>query len=270
MNIDALSPYLIVLESENNEVPYYGINIHTVSSGNDGDVALAYITHELLHGNESKYCIDIGVDKGWWSFFAANCNPNVHIDSFEPNQQSYDAIQVPECLKSQIVLHNVAISNKTGTLPFIFKEGQSHSRSDSSTVVKCETLDAYIKNKTVDLIKIDTEGHDLIILESLHPYLDQIKAIVFECTVYWNGNTMNECIENTLNELTYLKSKYTHMYVLSRCVPYTADFTKYICLTELKTEDSIMKKLMEYYYKNLQVDIIVCNSPIQTISTYSF
>jgi len=264
-NIKDVMPYFTVINSGKNS-SYYGIKIHTVISGNDGDVPLACITHELLQGNEPKYCIDIGVDKGWWSFFAADCNPNVHVDSFEPNPDSYNAIQVPECLKNQIVLHDVAISNKTGTLPFIFNEGQSHSRTESSTFVKCETLDTYIQNKSVDLIKIDTEGHDLIILESLHPYLDQIKAIVFECTVYWNGTTMSECIETTLNELTYLKSKYTYMYILPRRVPDSVDFINYIFLIELKTEDDITEKVIEYYNMNIQIDILVCNTPIQTLS----
>ena len=163
MTSNSLSKYVIRIDSKTD--PRYGLQIKHIQTGNDGDICNAYVTYELLHGTDPKTCIDIGVDEGWWSLFVTEINPNVRVDSFEPNPISYNSLQ--PYLNDRITLHNVAISNTTGTLLFSLEGGQTNSRSNGTVEVACKPLDSYIGTKEVDLIKIDTEGHDLIILKSL-------------------------------------------------------------------------------------------------------
>ena len=246
-------PWIIDFNSPSD--PRKGIKVGHIESGNDGDVCNSCVTYEILNGLDNKYCIDIGVDEGWWSLFAASINPNCKIEAFEPNPISYNLL-LPY-LKAQITLHNLAISDKCGLLPFNAAGGESHSRSESKTSVICTTIDEFIKNKFVNLIKIDTEGHDLKILKTLHYYIDQIKAIIFECSVYWYGSSEEECIQNTIEELLFLKSHYTYMYILSR----RGD----PLLISLLDENDIKQFIMFSYKNKYQVDILVCHSPILSV-----
>lgn len=52
-----------------------------------------------------------------------------------------------------------------------------------STKIKTNTLDNYLKNKNIsviDLIKLDTEGHEFQILKGLEKNLKNVKTIIFE------------------------------------------------------------------------------------------
>jgi len=229
--------------------PRKGIKIRHIRSGNDGDVCNSYVTYHILKGNSPKYCIDIGVDEGWWSFFAASVNSNCRIDSFEPNPISYNALLPYIVNDTQITLHNKAISDSEGTLPFTIEGGQSHSRSSSTLLVPCIRLDSFIQ-RPVSLIKIDTEGHDLAILHSLHDYLDTIEAIIFECSVFWYGATRDECIQKSKDELTLLHKKYKNMYILSRRGPVEVYILPF---------DAIASCVEMFYDDHLQVDILVCH-----------
>jgi len=249
-----------VIRIDSKTDPRNGLQIKHIQTGNDGDICNAYVTYELVHGSEPKICIDIGVDEGWWSLFVTEINSNVRVDSFEPNPISYKALQ--PYLNDQITLHNVAISDTSGTLLFSLEGGQTNSRSNGTVEVLCKPLSPYIGTKQVDLIKIDTEGHDLIILKSLYPLLGQINAIVFECTPYWYGATKDICIQETLNVLTHLKSHYNHMYILSRRGPPN--------LIELQTDEDIFRFILYSYNAHYQVDILVCNISIQTIPIKSY
>jgi len=243
-------PWIIDMDCPDD--PRKGIKVRHITSGNDGDVCNSYVTYHLLKGNSPKYCIDIGVDEGWWSFFAASVNSNCTIDSFEPNPISYAALLPHLVNDMQIRLHNKAISDSHGTLPFTIEGGQSHSRGSSTLLVPCIRLDSFLQ-RTVSLIKIDTEGHDLAILHSLHPYLHTIEAIIFECSVFWYGTTRDECIQRTTEELSLLHKEYSHMYMLSRRGPIQVYILPF---------DDIASTVELFYDDHLQVDIVVCRKEL--------
>ena len=234
--------------------PRKAVQIKHIITGNDGDVCNSCVTYEILKGNEPKFCVDIGVDEGWWSFFAASVNPNCSIIAFEPNPISYNALLPYLNQQKQITLHNLAISDCSGTIPFTISGGQSNSRVPSDFRVPCTTIDAFIKNRAISLVKIDTEGHDLIILKSLYEHLENIEAIIFECTSYWYSTKKEECITQTVTVLTMLKQHYTKMYILSRRgTP---------VLNELIDDEDIIDFVIFSYDNNYQVDILVCNRDI--------
>lgn len=245
-------PWIIKINSPSD--PRDGIRVRHIESGNDGDVCNSIITYKLLHECTNPYVIDIGVDEGWWSFFVTTINPSATIDAFEPNPVSFRKL-VPYLESTpQLRLHNYAISNICGGfLPFTSDGGQSHSRHsrDQGETVPCITLDRYIQTKTVDLIKIDTEGHDLRVLESLRPFIHQIKAIIFECTVYWYGTTREECVCATVLGLAYLKCQYKYIYSLSRRGK-----------PQLAEIDDIASFVNWCYDNRYQTDILVCNTPM--------
>jgi FkbM family methyltransferase len=236
--------------------PRSGIKVRHIVSGNDGDVCISYVTHTILSQASSAplRCLDIGVDEGWWSLFVLDHFPNVVLDSFEPSPKSYATLLEHIGDDPRITLHNFAISDKTGLLPFTEDGGQSHSRCETSTRVPCEPISRFIGDGQIDLIKIDTEGHDLIILNTLFPFLDKISAIIFECTTYWNGRTEEECISTTIDVLQRLKQSYAHMYMLSRRGEPT--------LTEFMDNQDIEDFANSCYESTSQVDIVVSRTPI--------
>jgi FkbM family methyltransferase len=232
--------------------PRYGVKTRDLISANDGDICISCLTYDILKDKKDPYIIDIGVDEGWWSFFAIDINPSVSIDAFEPNPLSVEKLRHQLASAPQISLYPCAVSDKLGTIPFILSKGQSNSRStEATTEVPCVRLEDYIGTRHVDLIKIDTEGHDLTILRSIHHLIPQIDSIIFEFTVYWYGETRETCVSQSIEELTYLSTKYKFMFILSRReIPPQ--------LTPIKQES--IDRIVNYLYDNHnQVDIFVTN-----------
>lgn len=238
--------------------PRMGIRVRHIESGNDGDVCNSCVTHELLQSSSAPFCMDIGVDEGWWSFFVADHHPRAIIHSFEPNPKSYTAFTHHASNDSRIIPHNVAISDYNGYIQFNCQGGQSHSRNiDGETIaVQCSRIDDYIPAHAIDLVKIDTEGHDITILQTLAPYYNKINSIIFEFTTYWYGSTRDECISRSVDALCALRSAYPHMYILSR--------RGNPQLIDIHDVDS--KHVVESLFdSNSQVDILVTRSDIQTV-----
>ena len=260
-----LGKYPWVVEIDPDGDRRLGIEVRHIRTGNDGDVCNSAVTHELLNVGRPVYCLDIGVDEGWWSFFVADTNPNATIHAFEPNPNSYRELIPYLKYSPQINLHNVAISDKEGVLRFVCENGQSNSRDEGSLTsaieVQCISPEAFVKDKAIDLIKIDTEGHDLVILKSLHPYLETIGAIIFECSVYWYGKTKEECIQKTIEELQILRQHYRYMYMLNRRGEPT--------LYNITNEDITHFVTFSYQY-HYQSDVLVTKTPITTVPIMPF
>ena len=73
--------------------------------------------------------------------------------------------------------------------------------------IKTNTLDNYLKNKNIsviDLIKLDTEGHEFQILKGLEKNLKNIKTIIFEH--HYDNMLKKDYTFNDINQ--YLKKNY--------------------------------------------------------------
>jgi FkbM family methyltransferase len=187
------------------------VKIRHIVSGNDGDVCIAMITEALLKKTDVPYCIDIGVDQGWWSLFVLDTNTKSQIVAFEPNPISYAALKACIESESRITLYPFAISDKKGTIPFVIEGGNSNSRDASATLsVACVKIDKYI-DRPVTLMKIDTEGHEIHILKTLRPHFKNIESIIFEFTVYWYHS-----VDEAKDELKNLLAEYPVMCMLNR------------------------------------------------------
>lgn len=189
----------------------------------DGDIANATLTRELLKQKEGPVCCDIGCDKGWWSRWVAYHCPTAEIHCFEPNKKSYTYLQNEFLDRHQIKVHPYAISSENGVLKLTNEAAQSNSRavecSRSYEEVESRRLDTMFKPEThFTLLKIDTEGHDVIILESLLPLLQQgrIDHIISELTVYWVASTFDEILDTILPVFLEILNLMPNLYLLSR------------------------------------------------------
>ena len=232
--------------------PRLGVKIRHIESGNDGDVCIAAVTEKLLRSCPIPYCIDIGVDQGWWSLFVLDANPNSQVVAFEPNPISYAALKSCIEKETRITLYPFAISDKKGTIPFVIEGGNSNSRDASATLsVACVKIDKYV-DRPVTLMKIDTEGHEIHILKTLRPHFKNIESIIFEFTVYWY-----ESVDEAKDELKNLLAEYPVMCTLNRRGPPSLE------RIGLENIDELVSFCIE---KQFQCDIICSRSPVFVIS----
>jgi len=228
---------------------------------NDGDLCNYIVTSEIIASKKNPTCIDIGADKGEWGLHVLKENPSAHILMFEPNPISFKQLQ--ESVKDKsITCFNVAISNQIGKLQMSL-EGANSRVGTGLESVECGLLESYISSH-IDIIKIDTEGHDMIILESLFPLIEKglVGAIVTEFTTYWYGNSIFECFTKTLHILEKMLKHYKHCYSLSR--------RGEPGLVEIDA-DTLEEFILSHYNSHLQTDLyfldVVPSLPIYKFSS---
>jgi hypothetical protein len=84
------------------------------------------------------------------------------------------------------IVHQVALSNSSGTLRFHvdpLNRGASRLAEDGETIVPAVHASELIGSlPRVDLIKIDVEGHELVVIEAMKGELERLRprAILFE------------------------------------------------------------------------------------------
>ena len=152
--------------------------------------------------------LDIGAHKGESiKFFSKNLKIK-KIFSFEASFDNFNNLKKKFKNKNNLILENLALSSEETEKKFNqCKETSSSTFSEinidskyfkkklkffNSTnyenffeekIVKTITLDKYLnenKIKNIDLIKIDTEGHEFEILKGLKENIKNVKTIIFE------------------------------------------------------------------------------------------
>jgi FkbM family methyltransferase len=141
--------------------------------------------------------VDIGANIGFFTIYAAILG--AHVIAFEPLKQNIELVKVSACLNGldkQIELYGIGLKTQRGrciTVAGGANQGDAHlectdelpsqSASDS---VDVDRLDNYIRDRHVDLLKIDIEGFEQEAIESglgvwRDPATGAPSKIVFEC-----------------------------------------------------------------------------------------
>ncbi len=152
--------------------------------------------------------LDIGAHKGESiEFFSKNLHIK-KIYSFEASLSNFKILEKKYKNCDHVILENIALSSNISELKFnqcveSSSSTFSYINADSkylqkkmkylnaseleiffkTTKIKTNTLDNYLKNKNIsviDLIKLDTEGHEFQILKGLEKNLKNVKTIIFE------------------------------------------------------------------------------------------
>jgi FkbM family methyltransferase len=124
---------------------------------------------------------DVGANVGQTSSAALATFPAATIFTFEPDKTSYAKL-VENIQSSRVRSFNLALSDKSGEARFfdygalatsnsLVEDSQYATRAkhpSTVTSVECETLDAFCARlgvSHIDVLKIDTEGHELAVLQ---------------------------------------------------------------------------------------------------------
>ena len=182
----------------------------------DKDLVL-FVSNLLKNGD---VFFDVGTNTGSFSFLNKNKNFNIHC--FEPNTIVFNLLKETiemNMFNGKHTLNNIALSNTQGTtelkIPLDGTGGSTISdqplrfRDYTVETINTITLDEYFKNtklNQIDVIKIDTEGHELFVLEGGFEVLKKYKpSIIMEHHPInmRQTNTNREEIFKLINDIGY-------------------------------------------------------------------
>jgi FkbM family methyltransferase len=179
--------------------------------------------------NENDIVVfDVGVNKGQTIDFFNSLNRKATVYGFEPNPTLFTKLTSKYNSNKNVMLHNIGISNTSGQLKFyenIMDETSSLEKLNYNSeylirkarilgvdpknliskeyFIEVDTLsDFFNKNNIskIDVLKIDTEGHELKCLEGLFNGQSKCKVSYIQLEqhyddMYLDGNRNNEIVE---------------------------------------------------------------------------
>jgi len=172
-------------------------NFHAYRSGSYG-----FVLSDLLRDQKRPFrFLDIGANQGLFSLIAASNTACDHVFAFEPIQKT------AKILRRNLDLNKVqnvdviekAISKQSGQAIMNTKDGHSgvatlrEPEKQFDQQVKVGVISALELNAIVSaegppiIIKIDVEGHELVVLDQLFQtdFAKDISMIFYECDTAW-------------------------------------------------------------------------------------
>ncbi|MGD8122097.1 FkbM family methyltransferase [Vibrio sp. TRT 2004] len=188
----------------------------------------AAIVREIVE-IENPVIFDIGSNIGLISLNILNFNPNAKIFAFEPglHQRSlFEKTILKNELLSNIELSSIALSDNKGVHDFVIHDSQHASgdgffdtgRAGKGKVITVETdtLDNFSSSrdlKSLDLIKIDTEGAELAILKGARDTMCTHRPkVIFEM----HKDNLLSAMVNPTEILDYFSNIDYEVYTLTR------------------------------------------------------
>ena len=183
----------------------YGLNF--VIKTHNMDLGVIYeIFSEGIYLKDPNYipqdgwtCVDVGANIGCVSLTWAQRDPHGKIYAMEPHPATFERLErnVNANRFSNVTCFNIAADRQSGTLEFLISDqtsmgvsaneqsatAASHKMSARICQVPALSLDDfYDKQKipTVDLLKIDIEGHEVACLEGATRALRRTRRVVLE------------------------------------------------------------------------------------------
>lgn len=136
--------------------------------------------------------LDIGANCGWYALNCAKALPGLRVHAFEPLPQSFAQLQRNLTLNPGLAVttHRLGLSDRPGELKFYYyPEGSGNASlanlSERSSVVEVlcpvTTVDDFATSQrvTVDYIKCDVEGAELLVFKGALSVIRRDRPIVF-------------------------------------------------------------------------------------------
>ncbi|RFC54202.1 FkbM family methyltransferase [Brumimicrobium aurantiacum] len=164
--------------------------------------------------------LDVGANLGWYSLHASKMvGENGKIISFEPFSTNYSALKTHVSINSihNIVVERKAVGNALGTLTMYNDEQEGNLgmvtakfvENAKKELVDVITIDNYVEQhtlRTVNFIKIDTEGFELATLEGMRKTLQNFSPkILIEILDDVAGEDNYQKVHEFLYDLGYHK-----------------------------------------------------------------
>ncbi|MEZ4560110.1 MAG: FkbM family methyltransferase, partial [Caldilineaceae bacterium] len=145
---------------------------------------------------ECRVVFDVGANVGNWAAAALSINSTVSVHCFEPSEAAFKKLSDRSFDGASIYLNHLGLSETAGeTTLFVFEPASTVNSlyqrdgieitQTQTEKVRLDTVDAYCRREgidRIDLLKIDTEGHELMVLNGAAEMLKKsnISRIQFE------------------------------------------------------------------------------------------
>lgn len=171
--------------------------------------------------------LDIGANIGYYTLvFSKLVDVEGKVFAFEPELENFRLLEKNVLLNkySNVILENVALSNKNGTAKLYLSEERngmhriypSHFCQEKYLEVDMISLDDYFKNKTlnkeISFIKIDVEGSEFGVLQGMKNLLEKNKHL--KILIEFNPSGIKEFGANPKDVLNLLQQYGFKIYIV--------------------------------------------------------
>jgi FkbM family methyltransferase len=139
---------------------------------------------------DAECVVDVGANIGAFTLYQVLMKKVKLVVAFEPSPTTFRRLTGNLEANSirNVKAVNAAVGESCGELPFIDLPFSVNSRvaekeSSSARNIPCVTLDSALKTlgvKSVDLLKVDTEGYEIQVLKGARETLQRTKRVVIE------------------------------------------------------------------------------------------
>ncbi len=176
--------------------------------------------------------IDCGANVGEWSLFSLNTHQDIQLHAFEIVADTRKALEHNLTLFPQVKIPAYGLSNVTGSANVNYQSDLSSTASinylgdDIHQIQACQIITGqdYCKLHNINeifFLKIDTEGHDLFVLQGFEALLAQQKIDIIQ----FEYNLFSVYSKTFLNDFYTLLDKYG--YTTGKLYPNYVGFKSY-------------------------------------------
>jgi len=171
------------------------------------DQLLVRLTQFMHRSREFMCSVDIGANIGD-SIAALAFHPLDRFVAIEPNPNFFNYL-IENCANLQHVLalqlicsssdeqRAFTIQEKRGTASVVATQGHDSAMECSSPVTLDKILAQHCPEKSIDLLKIDTDGHDFEVLTGARRVIQKDQpVIVFECDIFGNNQYTEQVVDH--------------------------------------------------------------------------
>lgn len=160
---------------------------------------------------DPQVLLDVGANKGDWTAQAlglTHASKEVHVHAFEPSLATRSMLMARFVERPAVTVHPYALSDTAGEAIFYSKEDGAGTNSLSPAsglnveVVKLITLDGFLQQAgidTVSMVKIDTEGFDLLVLRGAEQALQGGRIGIVQFEYNWRWLINHACLRDVFD-----------------------------------------------------------------------
>lgn len=145
---------------------------------------------------ECNTIVDLGAHIGLTTLYFEMHYPDAKIYSFEPEEANFEILSINACSAK---ISKLAISNKQGIAMLAMEAiGVNHHLGEVGKKIETTTLMAIIEKcniHKIDLLKIDIEGAETLMFESIDDWKHKVKNLIMEC--HGNENEIISMLQDT-------------------------------------------------------------------------
>lgn len=209
-------PFSFILEGKEVRMVHtsYQIENNLFWKGIEGDWEKTSLHIWIAVAKDARVILDIGANTGAYSLIAKSVNPNARVIAFEPLPKAIEFFKKNcDLNKFDVTLYGKALSNFEGEAVVHLETSEDFAYAVAvnrklqvpeiktrELVIQTTTLKKVIEEQrldSIDLIKIDVEGHEAEVLETIKDDLQRWRPVILiEILTDQMGKRIEEIVGN--------------------------------------------------------------------------